>query len=239
MRNAHANLSDNTRRRHQRPRQSYQCSVRCIDESDRTMKKRRIVALTVLGYMAWRCCYAPDPTILSLRIGQPFEEVVAASSFPVMTTSNLPSDHPHGFGATWVTEPAVIIQFNDPQYGFTAPATKFAAIAYDDSRVLSISTSPMLEKLPLNEAIAVIEFLQKQFQAGGWQLGEESSWIDVDMKNREALRASLHKNFEIIQLVAPKKYSAIINFYCAENCDSRLGVDLYLIDIGVCKDFGY
>jgi hypothetical protein len=201
------------------------------------MRKRRLVTLALLGSIAWWLCYVPTPTILSLRIGQTFEAVVAASSFPVMTSSNRPADNPTGMGATWVTKPAVIIQFNDPQYGFTTPATTFAAIGYDDNKVRTISTSPMLKMLSFDEAVTVIEFLQKQFQASGWQLDNQTSWFDLSLKNREVLHHTVRDDNngqrKIVELVAPKKYSLTLGLYCVDRCDSRFGLDRYLIDIGV------
>jgi hypothetical protein len=201
------------------------------------MRRCRCAVLAVLGYVAWRCCSAPTPTTLSLRIGQTFEEVVAASSFPVMAESDRPADNPDGSGATWVSKPAVIIQFNDPKYGFTAPPTTFAAIGYIDNRVSSIATSPILQTLPFEEAVAIIEFLQKQFMAGGWELVDDTTWFDLSLKNREVLH-QIVRNEEtgqqkVVGLIAPKKYSLTFRLICVDRCDSRLGLDSYLINVGV------
>jgi hypothetical protein len=138
------------------------------------------VAVPVLGAVIWQHSGSPPPaapTVLSFRVGQTFEEVVSGSTYPVMKRSNLPIDDPSGdkSGTTWVTEPAVIIHFTDPKHGFTLPPKKFAALTYQHNTAAMLSTSPMQDKLPFDEAVAVLENLQNQFKAGGLSRGKTTA----------------------------------------------------------------
>jgi hypothetical protein len=206
------------------------------------MKRRRVIFSVLLASGAWTYFYIPEPTVISVRIGQTFTEVARASSFPVMTSSNIP-DNALGSGATWVTKPSVIIRYNDPKHGFTLPATTFAAISYMDGKVDTIATSPMLGKMTFGKAIEEVAALQSQFQAGGWQLDNGTSWYDLTPQGRERLHGELRKlsngYMETKMLVIPQKYSMIFRIWCAERCDSNIGLDRYLIDIGLGEDFGY
>jgi hypothetical protein len=207
------------------------------------VKKKYIVAFAVATYGLWRSLYIPDATVISVRIGQHFQEVVQTSSFPVMKNSNHPAEDEVGFGATWVKEPAVIIKFNDPRHGFTLPPTTFAAVGYMDNKVDTIATTPMLRKVAYNKAVKELADLQRQFQAGGWQLDNGSEWYDLSPAGRENLHDELRKlsngYTETKELVVPQKYSMIFRIRCADNCDSRIGRDRYLIDIGLAHDFGF
>ena len=207
------------------------------------MKKRYVVALAAAVYLIWSYFYVPTPTVISVRIGQTFEEVVSGSSFLVMNSSNIPTQDTVGFGATWVKEPAVIIHFNDPLHGFTLPPTTFAAIGYMHNKVDTITTSPMLKKLTFNQAIAELALLQRQFQEGGWQLENETTWYDLTSEGREKLykHVRLESNgfMKTTLLVAPKKYAMTFRLWCAARCDSRIGLDRYLIDIGIGEDINF
>jgi len=205
------------------------------------MKKRYLLLTSLCIYGIWSEFPAVERT-LCVRIGQSFDEVAQGSTFPVRASSNIP-DNRLGSGATWVTEPAVVIQYADPKHGFTLPATTFAAISYMDSKVDTIATSPMLRKVSFSEAFETLSNLQRQFQAGGWQLDNDSEWYDLSPPGRQKLHAELRKisngYVETKELVIPQKYSMIFRIWCAANCDSRIGRDRYLIDIGLGHDFGY
>lgn len=182
------------------------------------MNKLYVLAIPACGYMLWAYFYSPTPTVISLRIGQSFHEVVNNSSFKVMEASNIPDESTEGNGATWITRPAVIVHFNDPQYQFTLPPTTFAAVDYMNYRVSTISTSPMLKKLPFEDAFAIAESLQRQFQSKGWQPENGTNWLNFGDKEalHEALRRDLPTLRNYMELVAPKKYSIIFRFYCSE-----------------------
>ena len=206
------------------------------------MKKLHIVATILLGYMGWTYFHISPPTTISVRIGQTFNEVARASTFPVTAASNIPNNS-NGSGATWVTEPAVVIQFNDPEHGFTLPATTFAAIGYMDGKVDDISTSPMLGKLPFDEAATVLARLQRQFQDGGWRPQPNNVWFDLAPLGREQLRKHVRKEsngfMKTTMLIVPEKYEMTFRLWCAARCDSQIGLDRYLIDIGISQDIGF
>lgn len=208
------------------------------------MKKayRRLALASVAGVGLWSYYRTPEPTVLSFRIGQTFEEVVKSSSYPVMERSNLPADDPSGgqHGATWVTEPAVIIRFADPIHGFTLAPTKFASLGFDHNVATTLSTSPMLDKLPFDEAVAMLEDLQSQFKAGGWvpYKDDGSRWFDLTPEGKKRLHAAMFKPpfLEQYTLRVPKKYAMTFRILCAEGCWTREPPYLFLIDIGVGTD---
>lgn len=199
--------------------------------------RRRAVLGGLIAIVVWWHYRTPEPTLLSFRIGQRFEEIVKNSTYPVMERSNLPSEYQGG--TTWVTEPAVIIHFNDPRHGFTLPPTKFAALGYDDNRASTLSTSPMLKKLPFDEAVAIVEDLQKQFKAGGWLLYETdgSEWFDLTPSGKKRLFAHLLEyDMWTINLYVPKKYGMTFRLWCAQGCGRGKPPYRFMIDVGVGTD---
>ncbi|MFC4930333.1 hypothetical protein [Massilia sp. GCM10023247] len=136
------------------------------------IRHRRLALFAGLVLAAvWWHSRTPEPTVLAFRLGQTFAQVARDSTYPVMERSNKPAEDPgdHKFGAVRVSEPAVIIRFTDPKHGFTLPPTKFAALTFSENQAVSLSTSPMLDPLPFDEAVAILENLQNQFKAGGWE----------------------------------------------------------------------
>lgn len=208
------------------------------------MKPRSLllaIVLPILGIAVWRHYQVPTPAILSFRIGQTFEEVVKESTFPVLENSNAPTHAHWQAGATWVTEPAVIIRFNDPKHGFMLPPTKFGMVGYMDNKVATSATSPMLEKVPFEQAVAVLENLQNQFKAGGWQPwpGDDSSWFDLTPEGKKKLYAKMFQPgwAESQTLRVAGKYSMIFRLWCSDGCSTREPPYLFLIDVGVGDDF--
>lgn len=206
------------------------------------MKRRLVVLVTLFtaSTVAWRAIRIPDATVLSLRIGQTFEEVAAGSSYAVMEESNLPSQSELRWGATWVTKPAVVIKFNDPRHGFTLPPTKFAGVNYQENRVVSIETSPMLDKLPFDEAVQVLANLQQQLKTGGWKpwAGNGSKWFDLSPQGRTGLLAGLLSgpHSEQATLHVPGKYNLMLRIECAAECGNKTGA-LFLIDLSIGRDY--
>jgi len=201
------------------------------------------VAVTVLGVGVWQHSPAPaaPPTILSFRVGQSFEEVVKASTYPVMERSNLPSDTADLTGDTFVTEPAVVLCFNDPQHGFTLPPTKFAFVGYMHNVVDTVSTSPMLDKLPFDQAVAVLEDLQNQFKAGGWEpwAKDGSTWFDLTPEGKKQLYKRMFEPgySQSAELRIPKKYGMTFRLKCTDGCwPGEQPPYLFLIDVGVSYD---
>jgi hypothetical protein len=204
---------------------------------------RRLVVLAgIAAVVLWWHSRIPEPTILSFHVGESFEDVVRNSTYPVMARSNLPEEDPSGgkFGGTWVTEPAVIIRFNDPEHGFTLPPTKFAALAFDHNLASTLATSPMLDALPFDEAVAVLENLQNQFKAGGWTPweGDGSTWFDLTPEGKKRLYERMFEPgySQSAELRIPRKYSITFRFKCEEGCWTREPPYKFLVDVGVGGD---
>jgi hypothetical protein len=194
----------------------------------------------------WWHSRPPVPTILAFNLGQTFEEVAKNSTYPVIERSNRPADDPgkHGFGATWVTEPAVIIRFTDLKHGFTLPPTKFAALTFSENQAVSLATSPMLDPLPFEEALVILENLQNQFKTGGWEpwADDDSTWFDLTPAGKKRLYARMFERgyMETVSLRIPKLYGMTFRLKCTEGCWTREPPYLFLIDIGVGDDvYGY
>lgn len=210
------------------------------------MKRRLlalVVAVAVLGIGVWlrKPTPAAQPTILSFKVGQSFEEVVKTSTYPVIEHSNKPSDTAHLSGDTFVTQPAVILCFNDAQHGFTLPPTKFALIGYAHNVVATASTSPMQDKLPFDQAVAVLERLQNQFKAGGWEPWQDdgSTWFDLTPEGKERLFKRMLEpgHSQSAQLRIPKKYEMTFRIKCTDGCwPGEKPPYLFLIDVGVGYD---
>jgi hypothetical protein len=210
------------------------------------MKRRYRVAAILAGIAAvtiWWYSRTPEPTVLAFRLGQTFEQVVKNSTYPAMERSNRPAEDPgdHKFGAIWVTEPAVIIRFTDPKHGFTLPPTKFAGLAFSENQAVSLATSPMLDPLPFDEAVAILENLQNQFKSGGWEPWEEndSTWFDLTPEGKKRLYARMFEPGYMMwnDLRVPKMYSMIFRLKCSEGCWTREPPYRFLIDIGLGDDF--
>jgi len=209
--------------------------------------RRRYHGFAILAILAtvafWWHSRPPEPTVLAFRLGQTFEQVARASTYPVMQRSNRPADDPgeHEFGATWVTEPAVIIRFTDPKHGFTLPPTKFAALTFSYNQAVSLATSPMLDPLPFDEAAAILENLQNQFKAGGWEPWEkdDSTWFDLTPEGKKRLYARMFEPgyMQWKSLRVPKMYGMTFRLKCTEGCWTREPPYLFLIDIGVGDDY--
>lgn len=212
------------------------------------MKRGRLIlafaaAAAVLGAVIWRHSPPPatTPTILAFRIGQPFEDVVKASTYPVLQRSNVPSADTEMAGDTFVTEPAVILCFNDPQHGFTLPPTKFALVGYEHNVVDTVSTSPMLDKLSFDQAVTILENLQGQFKAGGWEPWERdgSKWFDLTPAGKKRLFQRMFEPgySQSAELRVPKKYEMTFRLKCTDGCwPGETPPYLFLIDIGVGSD---
>ena len=207
-----------------------------------TRRYLSIALLAALVVAAWWQSRSPEPTVLAFRLGQTFEQVVKDSTYPVMEHSVRPADSPsyNKFGATYVEEPAVIIRFTDPKHGFTLPPTKFAALTFSENQAVSLATSPMLDPLPFDEAVAILENLQNQFKAGGWQPWEknDSTWFDLTPDGKKRLYARMFEPgyMKWNDLRVPKMYSMIFRLKCSEGCWTREPPYLFLIDIGLGDD---
>jgi len=180
-----------------------------------------------------------DVAVLSFRVGQSFSEVVRDSSYPVLKHAGDPRQREDGFGWTDITVP-VILCFNDRQHGFILPPTKFAAVTYQAGKVATVATTPMLQKLPFEQAVAVLENLQNQFKAGGWEpwKDDDSDWFDFTPEGKKRLYARMLEPQYVrsISLRVPKKYGMTFRLWCAKGCATRKPPYLFLIDVGVGSD---
>ena len=196
-----------------------------------------VIGATILWYQR-----TPEPTILAFHIGQTFEEVVANSTFPVMEHSRKPSEDTLGtrFGGTWVTEPAVIIQFTDPKHGFTLPPTAFAAVTYIDNKAELLATTPMLKALPFKDAVAELEDLQTQFRTHGWEpwTVDGSTWFDLTPEGKKALYEAMFVPgySREATLRVRNKYAMTFRIKCTEGCWTREPPYRFIIDIGISDD---
>lgn len=213
------------------------------------MKRLNLVLLlvtvaAVLGLGAWQRPPAPAaaPTMLSFRVGQPFEEVVKASTYPVLERSNNPSEDDRlRSGETFVTEPAVALCFNDPQHGFILPPTKFALVGYMHNVVATATTSPMLDKMPFDQAVSILENLQNQFKAGGWEPWADngSKWFDLTPEGKKRLYQRMFEPgySQTARLRVNKKYAMTFRLKCTDGCwPGEKPPLLFLIDVSVGMD---
>jgi hypothetical protein len=212
------------------------------------MKPRRlalalVAAVAVLGIGVWR--HSPGPvattTMLSLRVGQHFQEVVKGSTYPVLEHSSNLAEEPDMEGDISVSEPAVSLCFNDPQHGFVLPPTKFAFIGFDHDVVVTISTSPMLDKLSFDQAVAILENLQNQFKAGGWEprKGDGSKWFDLTPEGKKRLYQRMFEPgySQSTELRVPKKYGMTFRLKCTDGCwPGEKPPYLFLVDVGLSFD---
>jgi len=202
------------------------------------MSPKRVRLLIAASIAALTTAYVtipPKPTVLVVRAYMPYDEVVKRSSYPAQAHGMAP-DNEDGFGTIDVTEPAVIIKYDDPQIGFELPPTKFAAITFGDSVVGAISTSPMLEALRFPQAVEVLAQLQGLFRAAGWVpwKGNESVWFDLSPEGRKALHAELMRFSQSEQwLIVPShRVGMIFRIKCVDDCDDNDDAR-FLIDVGI------
>ncbi|MBK3787190.1 hypothetical protein G3A43_44400 [Paraburkholderia aspalathi] len=203
-----------------------------------------VAAVVILGAVAWikRDDLAPTTT-LSVRIGETWEDVLKGSTFPVVKHSGAPDK---GSGMTAVDAPAVVIVFSDPVNGFTLPATKFAQVTWRNRKVATITTSPMLEALPFNDAVALLNRLQADFRKAGWEpaggSGERmSSWFDTSSAaGLSELRQAGALGFGqglTRELAVPHKYTMQFQFRCWDYCSFGPNeYTLYRIDVSIGPD---
>lgn len=201
---------------------------------------RRAALATVVVAIAWWLMHSPQPTVLSFRVTQTFEEVVRNSTYPVIENSVVPTHTYQQSGETFVEGATVILRFDDPKHGFTLPPTNFAMIGYDRNHVSTMATSPMLEKVPFDEAVEILENLQNQFKAGGWEPWEVdgSTWFDLSPEGKKRLYLRMFEPgyMQTASLRVPTKYGMTFRLKCAEGCWTREPPYKFLVDVGVGRD---
>lgn len=129
------------------------------------LRWRGRVACVTLGLAAVWGTYAmtrPDDEVV-LTIGESYEQVRQQSH------STLPEAGSGMFWGGFVSRPARF-RFDDPQFGFITPAAKFLYVSVGDHRnVRSVTLSPQIETLPLDETMAILLDLQDQLRRGEWR----------------------------------------------------------------------
>ena len=177
---------------------------------------------------------------IALHVGKPYKEVLRDSTFPVKSNTAMRQTTPLVEDSTWITSP-VIVKFDDPQHGFTLPPTKFGAIGYNNGRVTTLTTSPMLEALSFDELIPLFNHLQGVLKKSGWlpRNTDRNSWLKLDSKlERGVLQRLLFDQAETVVLLIPHKYGMSLSVKCYVRCNERdPNTAKYLIDVSVGKDY--
>ncbi|MGG7673608.1 hypothetical protein [Pseudomonas sp. WC2] len=205
------------------------------------LSKKRVWIILAAALAGAAIAYSNWSTdTLRIHIGKTYDETVADSTFGVPAhTVIYPGNPPHPSSA-WISTP-VIIHFDDPEHGFTLPVTKFGAIGFDEGKVSHMTTSPMLETLPFDQLVVVLDQLQSQLKNAGWIEWdpETNPWVNTaDEASRKALQAELFDHVMVTVLLIPHKYSLALNVKCYARCDERdPKTAKYLIDVSVGKDY--
>ena len=204
-------------------------------------KRWLLILLPMLAFLALYLFYSNRAlNTLRVHVGKPYDEVVRDSTFSVKANTVIyPSEPPHP-SSTWITSP-VVIQYDDPNYGFVLPATIFGAISYDDGKVSNITTSPMVEMLSFSELVPLLEEIQSRLKRSGWtpQYPNKLTWlITTTAQQKTALQDKLFKQVAIVLLGIPQKYTLAINIKCFKRCNERNPATAkYLIDISMGRNY--
>ncbi len=158
-----------------------------------------------------------------LTMGEPYEQVRQHSR------STLPKASSGIFWGGYVVRPARM-RFIDPQYGFVTAQAKFLFVGVDEhGKVDSVSLSPQVETLSLNNAMALVVDLQDQFRRGGWKpfRAERSRPIE----DTPTMRAEIRKcSAPTSYWQASNKYQVSLNIRCFRS-DDRPNDERYLITL--------
>jgi len=178
---------------------------------------------------------------ISLHVGKPYKDVLRDSTFPVKSETAIRATTPPIEDSTWITSP-VIVKFDDPQHGFTLPPTKFAVVGYGKGKVTNFRTSPMLETLPFDQLIPLLDHIQEMLKSSGWiaEYGDERhSWFKVESESdRSALQSLLFDQAVSAALLIPHKYGMSLIVKCYARCAERdPNTARYLIDVSVGRDY--
>jgi preprotein translocase subunit SecG len=144
---------------------------------------------------------------ISLVIGEPFEDMRKRSTAKI---------DPPVAGHVWFKIPKTNarLRFNDPDHGFITPPAKFFTVTHnDEGKIAGVRMSPQVTSLPLEETLAVMLDLTKQFRGAGWvplYLDDGFDTYADDQKTRDGLkRCFLESNYW-----RTKKYQIIFHVRC-------------------------
>jgi hypothetical protein len=205
------------------------------------LKRKLLFLLSVLAVLAFYLFYSSLAlNTLRVHVGKPYGEVVRDSTFSVKANTVIYPSEPPRPSSTWITSP-VVIQYDDPSYGFTLPAIKFGAITYGDGKVIGITTSPMLEMLSFSELVPLLEEIQSRLKRSGWtpQYPNKLTWLlTTTEQQKTALQDELFKQVGLVLLGVPHKYTLAINIKCFKRCNERNPATAkYLIDISMGRNY--
>ena len=180
---------------------------------------------------------------IALHIGKPYKDVLRDSTFPVKSETAMRATTPPIEDSTWITSP-VIVKFDDPQHSFILPPTKLLAVGYSEGKVTTFTTSPMLETLPFDQLIPLLDHIQQMLKKSGWiprDDHENYTWIKTGSEaDRIALQSLLFNKAVTATLLVPRKYSMSLIVKCYARCDERdPNTARYLIDVSVGRDYSH
>jgi len=207
------------------------------------MRRLYLGALT-LGSLFFLIYIAHDPkvtTVISAHIGKTYDGVVRDSTFPIKAKTVIYPSEPPEPDSVWIRG-SVIVKFDDPEHGFTLPPTKFGLVGFNEWKVTTITTSPMLETLPFDQLIPLLDHVQEMLKSSGWiaEYGDERhSWFKVESESdRSALQSLLFDQAVSAALLIPHKYGMSLIVKCYARCAERdPNTARYLIDVSVGRDY--
>ena len=115
-----------------------------------------LVALVVVA--ARLCSHASTDSEIALVIGEPYEDMRKRSSVKI---------DPAIPGHFWGNFPKADarLRFIDPQYGFLTPIARFFTVTFEEKGLVnSVSMSPQIEPLLLDDALKIALDLQEQWR---------------------------------------------------------------------------
>ena len=207
------------------------------------MRRLRLgaVILSSLFFLIYITREPKTTTVISAHIGKTYEGVARDSTFPVKTKTVIyPSDPPEP-DSVWLRG-SVIVKFDDPEHGFTLPPTKFGLVGFNNWKVTTITTSPMLETLPFDQLIPLLDHIQEMLKSTGWipkDNDQDYSWIKTGTETeRNSLQNLLFDKVVVATLLIPRKYGMSLVVKCYARCDERdPNTARYLIDVSVGRDY--
>lgn len=174
-----------------------------------------------VGFGIYAMTRPVDEVVLTL--GEPYEQVLEQSR------SSLPAAGPSGFWGGFVSRPARL-RFTDHRYAFVTAPAKFLYVGTDKyGNVESITLSPQVETLSLDDAIAVVTDLQKQLRRGGWRLIRAAD--NPAITDTPATRAKIRSRADpITYWLADNRYQVILDIRRFID-ESRPNDERYLITL--------
>jgi hypothetical protein len=167
---------------------------------------RWLAAFGMIGFVATWGIYSVARPVdeVALTIGESYEHVRQQSR------STLPTAGSGMLLGGYVTRPA-ILRFNDPQYGFVTPPARFLYVSADEhGNVWSVTVSPQVETLSLDDTMAVLTDLQNKLQRGGWRLIRAAD--NPAIADTPAMRAKIRSRADpITYWLADNKYQIILD----------------------------